>query len=181
MPPYRADTRVRLRIRKRFNSLLLVYCSWLLHRLWSGAERFKNNDRNHAQGDQSDDVYPGSFRSHQTKLFVMQSILSCQRYYASSLLLTELERYSRRKDKNGTQRHEGCGSEARHRGVESVLQRAHGYDSGHDCTKSEQPFKTIHNSPLLHQCLGRESNPYAPCGAPDFKSGASASSATQAN
>jgi hypothetical protein len=30
------------------------------------------------------------------------------------------------------------------------------------------------------QCPGRGSNPYAPCGAPDFKSGASASSATQA-
>ncbi len=30
------------------------------------------------------------------------------------------------------------------------------------------------------KCPGRGSNPYAPCGAPDFKSGASASSATQA-
>src|SRR5437667_874963 len=32
----------------------------------------------------------------------------------------------------------------------------------------------------ISSCPGRGSNPYAPCGAPDFKSGASASSATQA-
>jgi hypothetical protein len=34
---------------------------------------------------------------------------------------------------------------------------------------------------LLFLCLEGESNPHAPCGATDFKSGASASSATQAN
>ena len=34
---------------------------------------------------------------------------------------------------------------------------------------------------IKRECLGRESNPHAPRGAPDFKSGTSASSATQAN
>src|SRR5437667_12905943 len=41
------------------------------------------------------------------------------------------------------------------------------------------PIPTSHQI-LPFQCPGRGSNPYAPCGAPDFKSGASASSATQA-
>src|SRR5207244_5602148 len=36
------------------------------------------------------------------------------------------------------------------------------------------------NQIVSRQCPGRGSNPYAPCGAPDFKSGASASSSTQA-
>ena len=35
--------------------------------------------------------------------------------------------------------------------------------------KVSSPSKTIHNSPLLRQCLRRESNPYTPCEAPDFK------------
>jgi hypothetical protein len=43
-----------------------------------------------------------------------------------------------------------------------------------------QPSPSPARPPIAKECLGGESNPYAPLGAPDFKSGASASSATQA-
>src|SRR5262245_25837889 len=46
------------------NSLPLGYCWRLRRRLRSRAEAFKNNDRIHGQGDQSDDDYPDSFRLH---------------------------------------------------------------------------------------------------------------------
>jgi integrase len=48
-------------------------------------------------------------------------------------------------------------------------------------TVAEETTQISVPATLLNQCLGGESNPYAPCGAPDFKSGASASSATQAS
>jgi hypothetical protein len=44
------------------------------------------------------------------------------------------------------------------------------------CPPPMMPVQQI----LPYQCQGRELNPYAPCGAPDFKSGASASFATLA-